>query len=96
MLFMCTRTDTFNTCTTPVCHAGISRLVLANLDHLPPHCRPGHRLAAAAVIECFTSSRAVVHNCRVILLPGKPSSRSGLDCSVLHAQGMLTGRSGKQ
>lgn len=88
--------STLAPCCTPACRAGISRLVLANLDHLPTQCRTGHTRLGAAVIECFTSSRAVVHKCRVILLPGKPSSRSGLDCSVLHAQGMLTGRSGSQ
>jgi hypothetical protein len=70
---------------------GSSRLLLSNLDHLSRQCKPGHRPIAGAVFECFSSSRVVVHKCRILVLPGKPNSRSGLDCQVMHAQGMLTG-----
>ena len=70
---------------------GTSRLVLANLDHLPLDCKAGHNAATAAVFECFSSVRVTVRQCKVLALPGRPMSRSGLDCRLMHAQGQLTG-----
>jgi hypothetical protein len=72
--------------------AGTSRLVLANLEHLPIQCKPGHRPIAAAVLECFASSRVTVRKCKVSVTPGRASSKAGLDCRVMHAQGHLQGQ----
>ena len=69
---------------------------MANLDHLPAQCKPGHQPIAAAVMECFVSSRVVVHECRVLMLPGRPTSKAGLDCRVMHARGVLTGEQLRQ
>jgi len=74
-----------------VCCSGSSRLVLANLDHLPQECKPGHNAVAAAVFECFASWRVSVQNCRLTVVPGRAASRAGLDCKVMHAQGSLQG-----
>lgn len=74
------------------CDTDTSRLVLKNLQNLPQACKPGHdQAAAAAVFECFASSRVVVRKCRVTLLPGRAASRSGLACSAFRAVGKLTG-----
>lgn len=70
---------------------GASRVVLANLANLPLQCKPGHRPIAAAVLECFASSRVTVRKCKVVVVPGRASSKAGLDCRVMHAQGFLQG-----
>jgi hypothetical protein len=75
------------------CHAGSSRLRLANLEQLSAGCRPAHSGVGAAVLDCFRSSKVTVKDCRVSMKPKAKGKSAKLPpvCKLLHAQGRLHG-----
>ena len=77
---------------TLACAAGKSRLELIHTDSMEKSCRPPqHNKLQAAVLDCFSTSRATVVDCKLRLRPHFDSLRDRFSCRPFSAEGTLQG-----